>query len=343
MNSDTTHTDVPAYRSRRTAVLVAAGYTVAAAAVLGLVDGLPSLVRVPIALPVLLLTPGYAALTALFPGGRPADDGSTDELAPHGPLPGLETADRAILAVAASVSLVGVAALAVTLLFGLTTGGVLVAVATLTVVAAAVAFARTPDGATVRRRQPSGDAGSDTSGGSTSKAYTTVTLIAVAVAVLLLVGTAVVATDDGETDPRTEFYLVEGNGTDAVAAGYPTDLTVAQRATYHLRIAQQGSSAREYTALAVLEPSTEGPEAGTTELARRAVVVQPNGTATPTVTVTPRWAGQNRTLSFLLYRGDVPADPTGERAHRRLAIQVDVAPAAGPPNSPSADPGEDDV
>ncbi|SEP17048.1 Uncharacterized membrane protein [Halorientalis persicus] len=333
--------------SRRTAVLVAAGYTVAAAAVLAVGDGLPPLVRVPLALPIFLLTPGYAALAALFPRERPADEGGS---APGSVLSrrgraGLGTAARSVLAVAVSVSLVGGVALGVTVSVGLTTVGVLVGVAALTVAAAAVALVRTPIGATVTQRRTTGDADRESPDPPTGP-YTVVTLIAVAVAVLLLVGSGVIATEGGDTDPRSEFYLVGENGTDPVAAGYPTDLTVEGGQTYNLRIRQQGSRAREYTIVALLSPPDDRIDAEPTELARRAVVVQPNATAAPTVTVTPRRAGRNRTLAVLLYRGDAPGNPSRASAYRRLAIQVDVAPGAERPESPPDDPataGEDDA
>jgi len=312
----TRRSGTPLYR-RSTTILTAIGaYAILSAAVLWLVEGLPTAVRLPLALPLLLFAPGYALLAALFPPSSERRDGglASDER----PALALAPLERAILAVVASIAIVPAVALAANAVVGVRVGVVLAGVAAVTVLGAVVGVYRAPreNAALVP-----GDREHRVLGGDWRRALTDpVTILAVVLCVALLGSSAALAVTGGGTDsPGTEFYVVDdGAGSNGSADG--TD-------EIRIRIAQDGVETQRYTVVAVLSRAESGNSARSwSELDRFATTV-PAGEAVTESYRLPPSAGEDgaATLRLLLYTGDAPADPDRKSAHRTLRISVESA------------------
>lgn len=121
-------------------------YTIVATGMLLWLEGLPTVVRISLALPILVFIPGYALLSALVPSAhasnvdtRTGGDGRDRE--------GLRPVERGVLAVVASVALVPFVALVVAYVASVALTAVLAAVAGITLFTSVVAIVRTYTGA----------------------------------------------------------------------------------------------------------------------------------------------------------------------------------------------------
>lgn len=311
---------------RTTAVLAAISiYTVATAGVLWLFDGLPTAVRLPLALPVLLLFPGYAVLNALLPGfGRPTNDLRTDDSPPEDRSPGdYSTLERGILAIVTSIAVVPMVALATAPVAGVDGDVILAGVAGVTVVASGISVLRSPAVETreARRAERQRFRGRAILEAGRKHVLTdTVSQVAIAITVLLLVASAGVAFT-GSTDdaPMTEFYVVDETGDAGDVGTTSPDGTV-----FDLRIKHHSDEPRPYTVVVMGLDDASGADAGSwTELHRASLEVAPDETAGETYRATGSELNGTSTVQFLLYTGDAPADADPETAHRTLEISVD--------------------
>ncbi|SFR86823.1 Uncharacterized membrane protein [Halomicrobium zhouii] len=310
-----------------TDLAVAAGYVVAVTAVLALVGDLPTAVAVPLALPVLLFAPGYAVVTAIAPAtGHPASaDGPGDRLGVRQSHDGLSRLERLTLSVVASVAVVPLVALVLDFVVGVALVPVLAGVAAVTVLAAVVAAHRRDSGGA----HVAGAAGGPATGPSLLAGVPTdgITLGCATIAVLMLVGSATMAVT-GDQAAETEFYLVtETADGEYEASGYTTDIADGETAEYTLGIEQHSAQPREYTVVAQLQERS-GAGANATveereELDRFSTTVRPGNATIETSAVTPTTTG-DRTLAFLLYEGEAPAEPDRESAHRVVHLPVEI-------------------
>jgi uncharacterized membrane protein len=287
-------------------------YTVVAAMLLIAVPALPTVVRVPLALPLLLFTPGYAVVAAAFPPVRtrqPGGDGPADGPAPR---PGLAALERGAVATFVSLATVPMVALVTTPLVGVRASVVLAGVVAVTLVATAVGLHRDP--LALRADRPAPTAVARTAVARTwATANRGFTPVAIVLVVVLLASTAAVSMTGGDDAPRTEFYLVDDAGDDADQARAAGD-------DYHLRLAHHGDRSREYTV--VVEATVgDGPadDRSRRRLDRFSTTVAPAETRSATVPV-PEDLEPGSTVHFLLYRGEAPADPDRASAHRTLRV-----------------------
>lgn len=295
-------------------------YTAVAAVTLWWFDGLPTVVRIPLALPLVVFAPGYAVVGAVFqPGQRSGPRTSTDVLSDSGNEPApeggdqrtrLSTLEGITLAVLSTIAIVPMVALAVNALVGVRLGPVLAGLTVVTVVAASVSVLRETGSDRIDRepRQDSNRAGlqSAVTGG--------VTPIALVLIVALLAMSGVHAlTAGGDNTPRTEFYLSnESNATEAAGEGW----------TFDLRVAHHSDGRQQYTV--VVSQRTNGTQTAG-EIDRFGTTVPPDSTVSETVQVDASQVEYDSTLSFLLYRGDAPRVTDATEAHRVLRVSVDEA------------------
>jgi uncharacterized membrane protein len=113
------------------------------------------------------------------------------------------------------------------------------------------------------------------------------------------IGTAIATSGGGER--YTEFYL----GTEDAATG--------EHAT------------REYTVVAELQRVRDGQVVQQSQVAQFTRTVAHNGSLRREVVVRPEMTGENLRLSYLLYRGTPPEEPSAGSASRHLYVWVDVA------------------
>ncbi len=307
-----------------------AGYAALAALAVALPGDLPTPVAVPLALPLLVFAPGYAVVTALVPATNRAGDGGTsgDRLGVRQDHGGLSRLERLTLAVVASVAVVPLVALACNFVVGVALVPVVAAIAAVTASAALVGALRRR--ATPRSATGTGDAGPSSHDRSLLAGVPTdgITLGCAAIAALLLVSSAALAVTGGQA-AGTEFYLVEETAEgDYAATGYPETVERGAAVNVSLGVKQHGDEPRRYATVAVLEErSGPGANASVTdrrELDRASRTVAPGEASVEPVRLTPPVAGEDLVLTFLLYRGSAPADPTRESAHRVLTLPVTV-------------------
>lgn len=155
--------------------------------------------------------------------------------------------------------------------------------------------------------------------------------VALALSVVLAVasvGYAVAVPKQGET--FTEFYLLTQNETGAlVADDYPQNFTVGQAQSVHVGIGNNEYEPFEYTVVVVTQ-DVRFENNSTTVLREREVDryrtrVTHNETWLERRAVAPTLTGERLRLAFLLYRGEVPADPTVDNAYRELHLWVNVS------------------
>lgn len=293
-------------------MLVVSLYAVVAAGALLRVEGLPTAVRIPLALPLLIFAPGYALVTALFPrrpGSRSVAGESRGE---EGLRTGMAPLERVTLGVVASIAIVPTMAVIANAVDGVYLAPVLAGVAAITVVASAVAVVRAPSGGV--STATSGDRfgpGDPESGRWRDTLTDGVTLVAITLTAMLLVSSAALAfTGDSGDSIRTEFYLAD----DAADGDGTVDLAVEHH----------GEDEQPYTVVVVAadSPAANGTAGSASELDRFSMDVGPDETASETYRVADADLGDDATLLFLLYRGNAPDAPGSGSAHRQLRSSV---------------------
>lgn len=306
-------------------VTLVAGYAVAAAAVLWLFGWLPTVVLLPVALPLLLFAPGYAVVSALYPDThRSGADDEGGRWAP-GPRPSLSPGERAVLAVVVSIAAVPIVAILGGVV-GLTGGPILALLAVVTVLAAAVARLRLP---TRHPRRPTPreayrDAAAEHLGGTRSLLWTSrSTQAAVAITVVLLLASASVAVTGGSDGGATEFYVAEADG--LAAAAVDADAT----ATVDLRVIHHGPTAQAYTIVVAYDEggsaSSQPSADDLVERDRLSTTVGPDETAAVTARTTTAGLATPGRLYLLLYEGDAPDAVAPASAHRTLRLSVNAS------------------
>ncbi|WP_435079122.1 DUF1616 domain-containing protein [Halococcus sp. AFM35] len=142
------------------------------------------------------------------------------------------------------------------------------------------------------------------------------------------VGYAVLVPKSGES--FSEFYLLTENESGAlVADDYPQNFTVGQSQPLVVGIGNHEHEQVEYSVVAELQRvsiqnnSTTVRESRT--LNRFSRTIPANESANWTHDVTPTMTGERLRLTYLLYRGSPPANPTVENAYRETHLWVNVS------------------
>lgn len=292
-----------------------------------------TILRPLLALPLLFFVPGYALLGVLFPR-RGATHAGEELAAGDSPVDGaqIDLPERLALSVGASVALLPLVGLALTLGgWPLTPSTAVHALGGFAVVATAVGWLRRwrlPPEARFRvpydRWIERGRAALATSG---RDAMLNVVL---ATSVVLAAGGfayALAVPNDGEA--YTDFaVLSEDESGDLVAANYPSELTAGESTDLVVSIENREGETVEYTVVVALERVDTGGEEVTVlereHLERFSTTVQPGETVHEHHEVTPTMAGEDLRLSYYLYRGDAPTEPSAESAYRHLYLWIDV-------------------
>lgn len=272
---------------------------------------------VVVGLPVVLLAPGYALVSAVFPRAGEA-----------APTPGTTVwTARLCLSVAGSVVALTVVGVALDFsVWGFQREAVVVGLAAVTLAAVAVAWLR-------RRRLADADpAGVSLStvgsrsrslavGGGALDAALTLVVLAAAVGTV-----AVVAEDTTASGEVTEFYVLgETDANELVAGAYPENLTAGEPVTVGIGVGTTRGSGFEGRVVATLERVAVGPDAARITDAQRLgtfdVAVPAGERTVRRHTVQPTLVGERLRLTYRLYeRGS-------DQPFRRVQLWVSVAPA----------------
>jgi len=280
------------------------------------ISPLDGLVLAAVAIPFLLFVPGYALIVALFPNRE-----STYQ---QHRLIGLE---RILYAVVASICLAVI--VGVNLDF---TGwqirpvpvvSVLAAVTLLSTLVALYRRLTSDSAATKTAVQFSTDSNRTTestgSGGQLGS-------IVVAVAILIaLVSVTLVAAQPQRGETYTEFgLLTENNGT-LQADGYPEEMSLGESSELYFTVTNREQQETNY--IVVVQLTRTAPTGDVIENARLDTYTKttdPGETWRQSHTVTPVLEGERLRLTYLLYRDNVPSQPTVDNAYRETHIWVDV-------------------
>lgn len=131
----------------------------------------------------------------------------------------------------------------------------------------------------------------------------------------------------------TEFYLLTENDTgELVADGYPTELAAGQATPVVVGVNNREHEPVEYTVVVQLQRVDPAQPGGTTsasvqerdELDRFQMRLPADESWQEPYDVVPTMTGENMRLTFLLYRGSVPSDPTMANAYREVHLWVAV-------------------
>ncbi|WP_436926262.1 DUF1616 domain-containing protein [Halosimplex amylolyticum] len=330
--------------------LVAVAALVVVAAVLVVAVGTGALLTTIFGFALVTFAPGYAFVAAVFPeaGGRAGAGGSGGAVNwrlggaggfERGLSAGLRTRgidgiERFALSVGLSVALVPLIGIGMDAM-GLAIRPVpvvqVVSAITLGLLAVAtVRRMRLPDGD--RFRVPYPDWSTVGRGGLFETRFDGALTVLFAASLLFAagsVGFAVATPPPGDTD----FSLLAENESGAlVAEDYPTEFERGQSTSLAVSIANREHEATSYSVVVLLQRvrvtdgATEIREVD--ELERRTHHVGRNETEIAAYDVAPTLTGDQLRLSFLLYRGGAPDDPTTENAYRRLQLRINASEAS---------------
>lgn len=306
-----------------------------------------SFVRVLAGLLFVLVVPGYAFISALYPEtGSPPEElratGSDSENsrtwtegfvdAPRA----IDRWERVALSVALSLVTVPLLALLVTLSpFSFTTGAVFLTISIFTIFCVGIAMKRRLELHPKRRFRVSVVEWYSEKRRSFAMADSRRELllsIGLSVAIIFAVGTlgfAVMASPDGEA--YTDFYVLSENESgDLVAADYPDTFTTGEPQQLHTGIENYEGEPTDYEVVVQIqrvEQSSEGPVvAERREIDRFSAQVDDGDRWVDerSLVIPEGWVGSDFRIKFLLYKDAAVEQPTSETAYRNLHIWVDV-------------------
>lgn len=307
--------------------------------------------RVLLALPVMLFIPGYVFIAALFPEAGPrAEDANTSTAgqsdttiseqtdrsasetaaaieAEGGGIDGME---RVALSFGTSIAIVPLIGLILNVTpWGIQLLPVVVSISGFTVVTAYIATRRrlaVPPASRFNvpykewlRSARSGLFEPDTR----RETVLNVLLVCSVLLATVSVGYAVAVPKQGEA--FTEFYLLtETEAGELVADNYPQEFVAGESQTLTLGIENHEHEPVSYTVL-VFAQNVAVENNSTTVLAEERLqqfqpTVEANETWLREHTVTPTLTGENIRLTYLLYRGSPPTNPSTENAYRELHL-----------------------
>jgi uncharacterized membrane protein len=296
--------------------------------------GEPSPLRVVLGYLFVFLLPGYALVSALFPERPvPDEDAVIDGL--HNVGGGV----RLVLSVALSVFVTPIAGILHSFSpMGIALETVLPTLAAFTVVAAAAAAYRRYDRPPARRfgfqlltwlRAAVGWLRTDGEGERVDLALNVLLALGLVTATVGL-GAAVATSANGER--YTAFGLLTETPTgELVARDYPETLVVGESEPLHLLVTNHEDATVSYVVVVELQRLAGATVVESTELDRLSRTLAPDGTWETTHEVTPtgELTGEDLRLTYLLYAGAPPAEPSLANAYRSAHIWVDVTGSEG--------------
>lgn len=277
-----------------------------------------------LAVPFLLVLPGYAFVSAILPESPERYPAGKADSEPNGQ-PGWPV--RVALSLAASVLIVGTVGVFLNATGGFGREPAILFVSTITIVFVLIAWLRrlmrAPDQrANALRGNPGRIAG--------VLGNTPLQRIVMVLALVALVSAvAFAATAPSDSERFTEFYvLAENESGDLVADGFPETVEAGEGAPMHFAIENHEQRPMTYDVIVLAQPGGQG-SAGEL-LDRYEVGVDAGERVIVERTVAPETPAPETRLDILLYKDGVPAEPSRDNADVSLQVWVDVTDGAGP-------------
>ena len=318
---------------------LAAVIAVTGALTFGIISGITGVGRTVLAIPLVLVLPGYALVSALFPD-KPNDDYQsfdTEKTGLGSPLlvsGGLKAIERMVLSVVFSVALVP----AITLFAAITPGGVtlepvLIGLSMLTVILALLAIGSRYRCPADRRFVPSVASISPFFTQGRPSPYDRVNHrpynVAIAVGLVMLLATGGFAlASPPQHDGFTELSVETKNVTGDIDTMYDSTYAAGESQELTVTITNQEHETQRYTTAVLLQRvSAEGDSVvvhESTELDRTTATVSDGESTRQPLEITPTMRGSDLRLIVLLYEGDPPAEPTADNAYRVVRLPIEV-------------------
>ncbi|MFC4439726.1 MULTISPECIES: DUF1616 domain-containing protein [Natrialbaceae] len=307
----------------------------------GLFIGVPGPVRILLGIPFLLFLPGYALVAVLYPDRSDDEYQSFDDekSTRRGPLlssGGLESIERLVLSVVASVAIVP----AVTLVTSATPWGITVRPVVAGVALATIVFSLL--GIVQRYRCPperrfalslsgssllfSADRSSYGRSAPSPGLYNAIFVVAL---VVLLATAGFAVANPPEHDGYTEFYLETEEVNGEMEVMYDDSLSAGESQSVTAYIANEEREERSYTTVVALQQVSYEDDSVTVHeqdvLASESATVANGETHEQTLEFEPTRTGDDLRLVLYLYEGEPPEEPTGENAYRTIELPVTVS------------------
>lgn len=264
----------------------------------------------------LLFAPGYAVVVAMFPHRRSSINGNL--------LFGLE---NLLLGVAISIGLSIVVGVNLQYtVWDIAAVPVVGILSSITLLATSVATYRRlshrPETLSASPSKASYDIGSRTDG---DKLHFTSIVVATAVLVAVL-SVGVVALDPPRGERYTEFgLLTEADNGTFVADNYPSEMSLGETSTMYFTVTNREMQTKEYAVVIMLVKTNEDGEAiKRSQLNSFWKAVDTNKTWRQEHAVEPVMTGEKLRLTYLLYDGTIPDQPTVQNSYRELHIWIDI-------------------
>ena len=299
--------------------------------------------RLVFGLLALLFAPGYAFVAALFPAaGGPKGErgGGTGTANPVGPR-GVDGIERIALSVVSSVALVGLAAFAlVKTSIGVHLASTVPVIGVITVAAAVVAASRRlalreEARFTVPYREWLAAITPTERGQGAGPANGALSVLLVVALLVAVTSVAFAAVVPDASESYTEAYLLTKSGdggSELVLDDYPTDLVAGEEAPLVIGVTNHEFEPRSYAVVVQLQRVDVESDTAveSEELERFSLQIDHGEEWTREHTITPTMTGDRLRLTYLVYRGTAPANPTVENAYREVHLWVGVSdPASG--------------
>lgn len=302
--------------------------TVAAYAATSLPSGAP--VRVVVAVTYLLFVPGYALTMVLFPAGRRTDAVTPLDRGHWAATAALDGYERLSVSFGLSLALLPLFGLALSAIgWGFAPAAVLRLTAFFVVPVTVVGVLRRARlDRDVRYDPPLGRWRRRVEAGVYRAPMVDRLLnVALALAVILALGSLTVglaAPQDGTA--YTSFALLtRSDGGELVAADYPTEFSAGQSERLVLTVGNHEGGPVHYVIVVQLQQISGDQVTATEELDRFNKRVPATGTWQVHHSVAPTMTGEDLRLTYLLYRGSAPEEPTVQNAYRHVTLWIDVS------------------
>jgi uncharacterized membrane protein len=284
-----------------------------------------SLIAVFLGFGAVLIAPGYALITLLFPRGSSGPDEFFDSRDGR-----ISAGERIVLAVGTSVCIVPLLGLGLVLLsLDGTTGSYQLTIGATTVLLTIAATIRRLQVPSDERFSPLRWVTTVQNRGLPTPAGGVPTLRILLVFGLLLSGTgigyAAISTERGEQ--FTEFALVtESANGEPTASEYPSQIRLGSSRTVQVTIGNHEGQDLNYTVVVIAQRIENGNVLATARMDRFRARVAAGDTLKRPHEMSPTLVGDDVRVSYLLYRNEAPvgANPRPENAYRRTHIWVNV-------------------